>query len=80
MDFAVNSGWFLLDGTHVMISTRKNSIARLIRESFSAIARSVMISTRSWFWLVKPFIRGFSAIARSVMISTYSVPGLVDHF
>ena len=47
--------------------------------SFSAIARSVMISAE----LKKAqteVAKGFSAIARSVMISAYSVPGLVDHF
>ena len=36
--------------------------------SFSAIARSVMISALNFFW-IRFMATGFSAIARSVMIS-----------
>ena len=45
-------------------------MASLLKKSFSAIARSVMISPKAKVFKLTPLF-SFSAIARSVMISPY---------
>ena len=51
-----------------MISAENSALATERNKSFSAIARSVMISAASAYFNWK-HQKGFSAIARSVMIS-----------